>query len=89
MLFAATALNYADRAILSVAAPTLQADLGLARVMMGYVFSAFSWAYVLGQLPGGRLLDLLGSKQVYAAGILLWSVFTALQGGITAFGANV
>ena len=38
MLFAATALNYADRAILSVAAPTLQADLGLAPVMMGYVF---------------------------------------------------
>jgi ACS family glucarate transporter-like MFS transporter len=86
MLFVATALNYADRAILSVVAPVLQADLALDPVMLGYVFSAFSWAYVLGQVPGGWLLDRFGSKQVYAASIILWSLFTALQCGITGFG---
>ena len=47
---------------------------------MGYVFSAFGWSYVIGQLPGGRLLDRYGSKAVYFVSILAWSVFTMLQG---------
>ena len=47
---------------------------------MGYAFSAFGWAYVVGQIPGGWLLDRFGSKRVYVWSILLWSVFTLLQG---------
>src|SRR6185436_1851450 len=63
MLFAATVINYADRATLSIAAPTLGKDLGLDALKMGIVFSAFGWAYVLAQLPGGWLLDRFGSKR--------------------------
>jgi MFS family permease len=37
---------------------------------MGYLFSGFSWAYVLGQLPAGGLLDRFGSKRVYGISIL-------------------
>ncbi|MTD67646.1 MFS transporter, partial [Escherichia coli] len=40
-------------------------DFGLDPVGMGYVFSAFSWAYVIGQIPGGWLLDRFGSTRVY------------------------
>lgn len=40
-------------------------DIGLDPVGMGYIFSAFSWAYVIGQIPGGWLLDRFGSKRVY------------------------
>ena len=50
---------------------------------MGYVFSAFGWSYVLGQLPGGWLLDRFGSKTVYFWSIFIWSAFTMLQGGIS------
>ncbi|WP_252715179.1 hypothetical protein, partial [Shigella sonnei] len=32
---------------------------------MGYIFSAFGWAYLLMQIPGGWLLDKFGSKKVY------------------------
>ena len=83
MLFLVTAINYADRATLSIAGPALSKDLGLDSVTMGYVFSAFGWSYVLAQLPGGWLLDRYGSKRVYFASILIWSVFTMLQGGIS------
>jgi len=88
MLFVVTTFNFADRAILSLAASSMRQDLAISPVALGYVFSAFSWAYVLGQLPGGWLLDRYGSKRVYAASIILWSIFTALQGGVEMLGAQ-
>ncbi len=57
MLFMATAINYADRATISIAGPDMAKELGLTPVQMGYVFSAFAWSYVLAQIPGGWLLD--------------------------------
>jgi MFS transporter, ACS family, glucarate transporter len=83
MLFLVTAINYADRATLSIAGPALSKDLGLDAVTMGYIFSAFGWSYVLGQLPGGWLLDRFGSKRVYFWSIFIWSLFTMMQGGIS------
>ena len=83
MLFLVTAVNYADRATLSIAGPALSKELGLDAVAMGFVFSAFGWSYVIGQLPGGWLLDRFGSKLVYFASIFVWSLFTMMQGGIT------
>jgi len=80
LLFLATTVNYADRATLSIAGSALAKDLDLDPVAMGYIFSAFGWAYVLGQIPGGWLLDRFGSKRVYVLSVLIWSIFTFLQG---------
>lgn len=80
MLFLVTTINYADRATISIAGSSIQKELGLDAVTLGYIFSAFGWAYVLGQIPGGWLLDRFGSKKVYAGSILTWSFFTLLQG---------
>ena len=88
MLFLVSAVNYADRATLSIAGSELSRELGLSRVAMGYAFSAFGWAYVIGQLPGGWLLDRFGSKRVYAVSILAWSLFTFLQGFIGFFAVS-
>jgi ACS family glucarate transporter-like MFS transporter len=85
MLFIVTAFNYGDRATLSIAGASMTKDLGLDSVGMGYVFSAFSWAYVIGQIPGGWLLDKFGSKKVYFFSILTWSIFTLLQGFVDLF----
>ncbi|WP_332832150.1 MFS transporter [Escherichia coli] len=46
---------------------------------MGYIFSAFGWAYLLMQIPGGWLLDKFGSKKVYTYSLFFWSLFTFLQ----------
>lgn len=83
MLFFVTAVNYADRATLSMAGTAMSKDLGLDAVAMGFIFSAFGWSYVIGQLPGGWLLDRFGSKRVYAASIFIWSLFTIMQGAVT------
>ena len=72
MLFIVTSFNYGDRATLSIAGSEMAKDIGLDPVGMGYVFSAFSWAYVIGQIPGGWLLDRFGSKRVYFWSIFIW-----------------
>jgi ACS family glucarate transporter-like MFS transporter len=91
MLFAATTLNYADRASLSVVGPAIQSQLHIDPIALGYIFSVFGWAYVAAQLPGGWMLDQFGSRAVYAGSILLWSLFTLLQGvvGFLAGGALI
>ncbi len=80
VLFFITVINYADRATISIAGPAIAKELKMDPIAMGYIFSAFGWAYVICQLPGGWLLDKFGSKKVYAFSIFLWSVFTLFQG---------
>lgn len=85
MLFAVTAINYADRATISIAGAPMAKELGLNAIEMGYIFSAFAWAYALFQIPGGWLLDRFGSKKVYFWSIFFWSAFTVLQCTVWAF----
>jgi ACS family glucarate transporter-like MFS transporter len=80
VLFVITTINYADRATFSIAGQSASKELGLDPIAMGYIMSAFAWAYVLGQIPGGALLDRFGSKKIYTAALVLWSGFTLLQG---------
>jgi D-galactonate transporter len=91
MIFIITTFNYADRATLSVTGTAMRKEFGIDAVQMGYIFSSFSWAYVLAQLPSGWLLDRFGARRVYAASIFFWSLFTLLQGsvGIVAGGAAI
>lgn len=75
-----TTINYLDRTLLSVAAPSMAKELGIGAVTMGLVFSAFSWSYALAQVPGGIFLDRMGVRITYFLSVAFWSVFTALQG---------
>src|SRR5215468_2613284 len=85
MLFLVTTVNYADRATLSIAGPALSKELHLDPIAMGYIFSAFGWSYVVAQVPGGWLLDRFGSRWVYSFSIVIWSLFTMMQGWIGFF----
>jgi ACS family glucarate transporter-like MFS transporter/ACS family D-galactonate transporter-like MFS transporter len=82
MIFIITTLNYADRATLSITGSAMRSEFGFDAIRMGYIFSAFSWAYVLSQLPAGWLLDRFGARRMYAASIFLWSLFTLMQSSI-------
>ncbi|XKM13454.1 MFS transporter [Orbaceae bacterium ac157xtp] len=84
-LFIVTAINYGDRSTIGIAGKAMQGELGFDAAAMGWVMSSFGIAYVLGQLPGGWLLDKFGSKRVYFFSILLWSIFTLLQGTVHFF----
>jgi ACS family glucarate transporter-like MFS transporter len=85
LIFFITVVNYADRSVISIAGPSLADEMHLTPVTMGFIFSAFGWSYVIGQLPGGWVLDKVGSRVVYAASIALWSVFTMMQGAVGFF----
>ena len=76
----ATLLNYLDRAVMGVAAPSMTEELKISPEMMGLIFSAFSWTYAAAQIPGGIVLDRLGTRITYAASLILWSVATLLHG---------
>jgi ACS family D-galactonate transporter-like MFS transporter len=79
----ATMMNYGDRAVLGVAAPAIQADLQISPVLMGLIFSVFSWTYAAAQIPGGVLLDRIGTRLTYTFSLIFWSTFTLLQGFAT------
>lgn len=85
IIFIVTAINYADRATLSIAGTEVAKELQLDAVAMGYIFSAFGWAYLLMQIPGGWLLDRYGSKRVYTYSLFFWSLFTFTQGFVDMF----
>ncbi|MFC0453666.1 MFS transporter [Rhodococcus jostii] len=86
LLFIVSTLNNADRAILSITGTEIKADLGISAITLGYLFSAFAWAYMLAQIPGGRLVDRFGAKRMYAISIFVWSLFTLLQGFVPLMG---
>ncbi len=85
MIFVVTVFNYVDRATLSIAAPAMRKDLGFDAITMGIAFSAFGWAYTVMQIPGGILLDRIGSRVLYGLSLIVWSVFTFLQGYVDLF----
>jgi ACS family glucarate transporter-like MFS transporter len=80
ILFLVSCFSFADRSALSQAAGAMPKDLDLNAQRMGYLLFGFGWAYALGQLPSGGLLDRFGSKRVYGIAIILWSIFAFLTG---------
>lgn len=80
ILFAVSCFSYGDRVALSIAGAAMAKDIQMDPLKMGYLFSGFSWAYVLGQLPSGGLLDRFGPKRIYGISILLWSICALLTG---------
>jgi ACS family D-galactonate transporter-like MFS transporter len=81
----AVAINYLDRAVLGIAAPSIQQQFALNPAVMGVVFSAFSWTYFLGQVPSGVLLDRFGTRAIYSLSLLAWSLATLLHAAATGF----
>ncbi|HEV8018266.1 MAG TPA: MFS transporter [Steroidobacteraceae bacterium] len=80
LLGAALLINYVDRGTVSIAAPLLEREFHLTAGQLGWLLSAFFWAYVGSQPLMGWLTDRVGAARVLAAGFTLWSVATVLTG---------
>jgi ACS family hexuronate transporter-like MFS transporter len=74
LLFFATTINYIDRQVLGILAPTLQRELGWSETQYSAVVSWFTAAYALGFLGAGRLLDKVGTRIGFAIAIVIWSL---------------
>lgn len=77
LLFAATTINYMDRQILGLLAPTLQQEIGWSEREYGDIVTAFQAAYAIGLLVFGRAIDTRGTRHVYAFSVGLWSIAAA------------
>jgi MFS family permease len=78
LVFAFTlgALTYLDRVCISRAEGEIRRDLGLTKVQMGFVFSAFTIAYALFEIPTGAWGDRIGTRRVLTRIVVWWSSFT-------------
>src|SRR5258706_155607 len=71
-------VTYLDRVCISVTAKQIMEDLSLDAVRMSYVFSAFTFAYAMFEIPSGYWGDRIGTRRVLTRIVLWWSAFTAL-----------
>jgi MFS transporter, ACS family, hexuronate transporter len=74
VLFAATTVNYIDRTMLGLLAPTLGDELGWSENDYGNIVTAFQAAYALGFLLMGWLIDRFGPKIGYGIAISIWTI---------------
>ncbi|MFF7649213.1 MFS transporter [Streptomyces sp. NPDC007983] len=88
-LFVITAINYLDRTNLSVALPHIKDDLHLTATQQGILLSSFGWAYLLLQIPTGRLIDKAGAKLAFGYALVGWSLATAAVTLSRGFGSLV
>ena len=86
MLVVAGVINYIDRATLAVANLLIRHDLGLSIADMGYLLSAFLWAYAFSQLPTGAMVDKFGPRFLLTCGLSLWSLAQLIAGFVQSFG---
>ena len=74
LLFFATTINYVDRQVLAILAPTLQREIGWSESQYGAIVSGFTFAYGIGMLGMGRALDRIGTRKGFALAIVAWSL---------------
>ena len=78
ILFGMIAINYIDRATISVAMPLIAKEFSIPPDMQGLLLSAFFWSYAAGQIPGGLLADRFLPRGVIAVAAVLWGGFAAM-----------
>jgi MFS transporter, ACS family, D-galactonate transporter len=84
-LFVTTVINYVDRASISIAGPAIREALHLSPVALGFIFSAFAWAYSPLQIPGSILVDRMAPRFLYTGVIFFWSLCSTLIGVASSF----
>jgi ACS family hexuronate transporter-like MFS transporter len=90
LIFFATTINYLDRQVIGILKPLLKDDLGIGELEYSYIVMAFQFAYAVGMILAGRVIDKVGTKIGYALSLVIWSIAAmahALAKGAFGFGA--
>ncbi len=80
LIFVNVVINYMDRSNLAVAASEIGKEYQFSSVQMGLIFSAFSWTYLLFQIPGGIVVKHIAPRLLYTVSLIAWSLATVFQG---------
>jgi MFS family permease len=87
--FFLSVITYLDRICISAAAPFIMRDLNLTVLQMSVVFSAFTLAYSIFEVPSGWLGDRRGPRKVLTRIVIWWSAFTMLTGAARGYASLV
>jgi ACS family hexuronate transporter-like MFS transporter len=74
LLFFATTVNYLDRQVLSLLAPSLSEEFGWSNTDYANITAVFQFIYAISMLFAGRIIDKLGTKKGYILAIIVWSI---------------
>ncbi|HEV8398259.1 MAG TPA: MFS transporter [Gemmatimonadales bacterium] len=74
LLFVVTTINYMDRQVLSILAPTLQLELHWSESQYAFIVYSFTAVYALGFLIAGWWLDRVGVRRGFARAVVVWSL---------------
>ena len=74
LLFFATTINYLDRQVLSLLAPSLSEEFGWTNSDYANITAVFQFIYAISMLFAGRIIDKLGTKKGYILAITIWSL---------------
>ena len=69
-----------DIAIVNVALPSIQVDLGFSQENLQWVVSAYALLFGGFLLLGGRVADLIGRRRVFVAGLVVFTTASLLSG---------
>ncbi|MGH3013745.1 MAG: MFS transporter, partial [Gaiellaceae bacterium] len=69
-----------DIAIVNVALPSIQVDLGFSQENLQWVISAYALVFGGFLLLGGRAADLLGRRRIFLAGVVVFTLASLLAG---------
>ncbi|MGH3298378.1 MAG: MFS transporter [Trebonia sp.] len=86
MIFA-VAMTFIDQTIVSIAAPTVQHDLGLSSSGMQWAINAYLLALAALFAFGGRLGDTVGHRTMVVVGVIVFAAASALCGATPRGGA--
>lgn len=79
LLFFATTVNYLDRQVLSLLAPSLSKEFGWTNTDYANITAAFQFIYAISMLFAGRIIDKLGTKAGFSLAIIVWSLGAVLH----------
>lgn len=74
LLFFATTINYLDRQVLSLLAPSLTKEFGWSNTDYANITATFQFVYAISMLFAGRVIDRMGTKRAYVLAIVVWSL---------------
>jgi MFS family permease len=74
------AVTYLDRVCISVLAPNISHDLGLGKLQMSFVFSAFAIAYAGFEIVTAWWGERIGARRILTRIVAWWSCFTIATG---------
>jgi EmrB/QacA subfamily drug resistance transporter len=80
VIVAAQFMVVLDVAIVNVALPSIRTDLGFSQESLQWVITAYAIFFGGVLLLGGRLADLLGRRRMFMAGLVIFTVFSLLDG---------